>query len=150
MLAQADLVVHDAMGRQVVVVEVVNRHPLTQELAAGVRRHLIEHGPPIAAPYFLVLAQDDGYLWRQTDGLAPDAPPSEHFPMRPVLQRNAPIIDPDVHYGSAQLELIVFQWLRDLVDGVLTANGEPETTLARAGLLDAVRGGEVFGSKVWA
>jgi hypothetical protein len=149
MLAQADLVVQDRTGRPVVVVEVQNRDPLTPEFAATVRRNLFEQAPPMDAPYFLVLAQDDGYLWRQTNDLAPDALPSDHFPMRPFLARNAPIIDPELHYASAQLELIVFQWLRDIVDGVLTGNDEPEATLARAGLLDAVRGGEVYGSKVW-
>jgi hypothetical protein len=149
MLSPADIVVQHPDGRPVVDIEVQNRDRLPPDLAAGMRRNLIEHGAASDAPYFMVLSQDDGFLWQQTPDTPPHAPPDRHFPMRPVLTRYLSEEDSGLRFGSAQLALIVYRWVQDLADGDYPADSEPERTLRPSGLLDLIRGGKVL-TEIWA
>lgn len=145
MNGSTDILVRDSQGNPIAAVEIKNRRPLTPEAAITLRRNLIAHGLLPAAPYFMVVSQDIGYLWleRAGDSANPLAPPRLAFPMSPVIDRYLLERDLGESIGGAGLELLVLQWLLDLSSLPQSAASEPEQALDATGLLDALRGATV-------
>lgn len=129
-------------GYPIAIVEVGNRQNLTAEVAIELRSNLIAHGLLPQIPYFLLVSQDTGFLWRGTSESSPDAPPAYEFPMDKVVARyfrgavNRRLL-------NMSLELIVYQWLLDIAEGVQEPTEEPERALAAAGFIQAIRGAVV-------
>lgn len=140
---EVDLLVRDRAGRPVAAVELKNRQTLTREIAMQLRRNLLAHDVPGDVPYFLLLSQDVGYLWRATD--APDglAPPSREFPMQAVMARYAGRARASERLRKAEFASIVFRWLQALTRAAGEARDEPERALQGVGLVDAMRGGSI-------
>lgn len=82
-----DLVIRDKNGKPIAVVEVKSRDKLPADVATEMRRNMLSRGLPAQIPYFLLLSQDNGYLWRETSHLDPDTPPEYHFPMKNVIRQ---------------------------------------------------------------
>jgi hypothetical protein len=137
-LAVGDIVIVSPFGQVVAVVEVKNGPATTPALAAALRRNALMHGGADAA-FFLLLSQTEGFLWDQRVQSSPDAAPTARFPMAPVVERFVPRERADERLWGRELELIVFQWLNELAEGLADAEREPERMLARSGLLPAVR-----------
>ena len=93
------------------------------------------------APYFLLLSQDTGFLWRthSDDG----ASALQQFPMREVVARYLPNRAAGDRLDEFGLSLVVVHWLNELAAGVWSAEDEPERHLAQVGLLDAMRGADI-------
>jgi hypothetical protein len=72
----ADVVVRGTDGALVALVDVRNPIGLTAEVATGTRRNLIANGlVNLQAPFFLMVSQDQGYVWKQQPNEPPDSPP---------------------------------------------------------------------------
>lgn len=104
---------------------------------------MIAHGLPSRVPYFLLLSQDVGYLWKEPKQGNADAPPTYEFPMSPIVTRYLRR-DPNERLYGAELELLALQWLTDLTLKPERDTEEPEKTLARAGFNEAIRGATVL------
>ncbi len=139
MIPYADIVIRNSEGNTVAVVELKNRENLTKDVAMDLRRNLIAHGLVPIAPYFLILSQDSGFLWKDVGLAALDAPPTQEFSMRPVLQRYLPQMDSKNRLGESTLELLVLQWLNEIAVNGQQRPEEPERLLASSGFLDSLR-----------
>jgi hypothetical protein len=139
MIPYADIVARNAEGNTIAVVEVKNRENLSKDVAIDLRRNLIMHGLVPVAPYFLLLSQDSGFLWKDMGLAALDAPPTQEFSMRPVLQRYLPQMESENRLGESILELLVLQWLNEIAIDGRESPEEPERLLATSGFLDSLR-----------
>jgi len=99
---------------------------------------LIEYGVPARVPYFLILSQDMGFLWKEVKQADLDVPPTYEFPMDKVVTRYLKEDSGQRLYGSI-LELLVFQWLNDLATRPGNETEEPEKTLALSGFSQAIK-----------
>src|SRR5260370_32765686 len=111
---EADIVFRNPYGQTVVAVEVKNRQGLTRDVAITLHRNLMAHGllPPV--PYFLLVSQEFGYLWKAPESGRPEAPPDFEFPMADVMRRYWPNADSQQRLRENEFELVVLQWLLDL------------------------------------
>lgn len=137
-IPQLDLVVHRPDGHLVAIIEIKNREGLTSELATVLRRNMIVHGNLPVVPYFLLVSQERGFLWKEADPSRFDQPPQYEFAMENVMKRYSLPHMAERLRGS-ELEQIVKSWLND-VDQSGFASDEPERSLAKSGFLDAIRG----------
>ena len=141
---QADVLIQGQEGWPIAMVEVKNRKGLTAEVATAIRRNLVAHGLMIQqVPYFLVVSQDAGFLWRQRKQQGPVDPPTVEFPMQPVVSYYVSWLAAGERLGGGALELIVANWLAD--QSVGGGPDLPETTerLSEIGFLEAIRGATV-------
>jgi hypothetical protein len=137
-----DLLIEDIQGKPIAVVEVKAQRNLTIDDATEIRHSMLDRGLPGQIPYFLLLSQDVGYLWKGAQLIDPDAPPGYEFPMGKVIARYEN--DPDRRIYESELSLLMLQWLTHLSTKALKATEEPEKTLAQAGFNDSIRNGLVF------
>jgi hypothetical protein len=131
-----DILIQSPEDLPIAVVEVKNRQDLTRELATALRRNIITHSLLPQTPYFLLISQDVGFLWKAP--ASPDTPPTYEFPMDKVVARYVKREPGERLYGI-EMEYLVLQWLNDLASGKLKTNEEPEKTLALAGFNDSIR-----------
>jgi hypothetical protein len=135
---QADLLIKTYEDNPVAIIEVYNALNLSKEKATVIRGDMIESGLPLSVPYFLLLSQDEGYLWRNSDQPDPDAPPLYHFPMTRVVQQYA-IYDQDKRrLYNEELDLLVLDWLINLIGKKQGITEEPEKTLVQTGFNKAI------------
>lgn len=141
--AKTDILVKDPNGAPIAVIEVKSRENLSRYIAAALRRNMIAHGLLTDVKYFLLVSQDKGFLWKN-GGQAPiDSPPTYEFSMSEVVRKYLAKMQSKERLKEAQLELLVFQWLNDLLESERKPRKEPGTTLARSGFLDALKGGQI-------
>lgn len=133
-----DILIRDSEGYPIAVVEVKNIQNLSRNVAMELRHNLIEYGVPARVPYFLLLSQDVGFLWKESTQLDTDAPPDYEFSMDKVITRYLKEDSKQRLYESI-LGLVVFQWLNDLATNPGNQNEEPEKTLALSGFSKSIK-----------
>jgi hypothetical protein len=133
---QADLLIQDKQGRVIAVVELKNRLQFSPQLAAELRRNMIVHGLGELKPYFLILSQDKGYLWKPNDSV--NAMPSYSFSTSSIFPSNISELIGSRRLPERELEFFVLQWLTELTKRPVQV-GAHENELARSGFLDAIR-----------
>lgn len=138
-----DLLIKDPDGKPVAVIEVKSRESLPASLAMEIRRQMLEHGLSERIPYFLLLSQDDGYLWKGSKYPDPDTPPVYHFPMKSVINRYSSK-SPDQRLYETELELLVLHWLANVIAKHQEMTEEPEKTLVHSGFSDSIENGIVL------
>lgn len=129
-------------GTPIAVVELKNRQNLSPDVAVEYRRNLLLHGALPRSPYFLLLSQDRGYIWKDANPAELDAVPTRTFPMSEVVERYSVIL-PDSRLTGVAFALLILPWLNDLSSGRRDSGQEPESSLAQTGFLDAIQGGSV-------
>jgi hypothetical protein len=144
--ANPDILIRSADNVPIAIVEVKNRREWPDSLATGMRRNMIAHGvlPPI--PYFLLLSQDQGFIWHQKpeELESSDRDPDSSFSMRHIIDRYAPVGLTDSWLRGAELEYIIQKWLDDLASGARYEVDETEQVLADIGFLSAIAGASVL------
>ena len=133
-----DILIKDPDGYPIAVVELKNRQDLSRDVATEIRRNMLARGLPSRVPYFLLLSQDVGFLWKESKLVDPDAPPTYEFPMNNVVTRYLKE-DSERRLYESILELIVFQWLNDLATNPGNVDQEPEKTLALSGFSQSIK-----------
>jgi hypothetical protein len=133
-----DIVVQNADGQFVAVIEIKNMQDLSREMATTVRRNSMKYSLLPQTPYFLLLSQDRGFLWNEAWVKGPETPPTYEFPVDVVAARYLKR-EPNERLYEIELEFLVLQWLNDLADGKQKTNEEPEATLALAGFIEAIK-----------
>jgi hypothetical protein len=140
--SRPDILITDRDDNPVAAVEVKNRENLTPDIAAILRRNLIVHGYAPRTPYFLFMSQNVGYLWKNADSRDTDAAPDYQFPMQNVIARYLHG-EPKRRLSEPELELVISYWLIELTLGLREPRMEPQSTLAKSGFDEAIRGGRV-------
>ncbi len=138
-----DLLIENEKGNIIAAVEVKNLPDFTREEAIQMRHDLMEYEYLLPVPYFLLLTQDVGFLWNEGAQNDPNAPPAYEFPMKNVITRYDTKAPKERLYGS-ELELLVVQWLDNLIEKPSQHLEEPEKTLALSGFSDSIRNASVF------
>jgi hypothetical protein len=138
-----DILIRSPQGYPIAVVEVRNRQNLSRDVATQLRHNLIDYGLPSRVPYFMLLSQDVGYLWKEAKQENADVPPTYEFPMDNVVSRYWKSDSEKRLYAEA-LELLILQWLSDLTKGMQKDVEEPEKTLAIAGFNESIKGAAVL------
>lgn len=83
-----DILIKSLEDEPIAAIEVKNRQNLSKDVATELRQNLLEFGLQSQAPYFLLLSQDVGYLWKNSDQQSPLAPPDYEFSMDNVITRS--------------------------------------------------------------
>jgi len=139
-----DIIIRGRDGSPVAAVEVKNQLDLSQKKAIALRRHYTRLSSLFAAPFFLLVSQDRGFLWRRATSGNGSAKPAAEFPMDNVVVRYLPTARGGTRLQEPVLELLVSQWLMDLAEhSAQRPRSEPEQLLAQVGFLDSVKGGVV-------
>jgi hypothetical protein len=76
-----DLLVQDPDGQFVAVVEIKNLQNFTKETATILRQNPMKYSILPQIPYFLLMSQDKGFLWKEAWQEGPDTPPDYEFSM---------------------------------------------------------------------
>jgi hypothetical protein len=139
-IASSDLLIYRPQGGLLAAVEVRNLPELTpDEAEAIVASSLAQPAEEIDWRYLLLVSQEVGYLWCQSNGTGEARRPDYQFSMAEILNRYA--ARPAERLSRRELEYIVGWWLAEIADGrVPDTRQEPEATLAAAGLYQALAG----------
>lgn len=141
-IVRPDILIRSPQGYPIAFVEVKNRQNMYRDVATELRRNLVHSGVPSQVPYFMLLSQDVGFLWKGTKSENLDEPPAYEFPMDKVVRRYLELEDNRRIYGVV-LELLVQQWLNDLTTSSQEPTEEPEKTLALSGFNESIKGATV-------
>ena len=136
---QPDISIRDEDGQPIALVQVKNARVLSRDIALALYHDIIAESTASYAPYFLLLSQRLGFLWKQQGGRE-NASPMAEFPMESVVARYLPALTADEWLRGRELDFIVSQWLTDLAIGLQSSTGEPEKSLAASGFLAAIEG----------
>lgn len=138
-----DLLIKSSNEDPIAVVEVKAMSNMTRDEAIVIRRNMLARGLPAHVPYFLLVSQDVGYLWKESGRAADSEPPTYEFPMHAVVNRYLDKEAQERLYGSV-LELVMLQWLYNLSTKPQVTTEEPEKTLARSGFNESIKGAMVL------
>ncbi|GAC1392444.1 MAG: hypothetical protein NVS4B11_08460 [Ktedonobacteraceae bacterium] len=138
-----NLVIKNLDGDPIAVIETQSRTNMSRDIAIGIRRNMLETGLPAHIPFFLLLSQDVGYLWKDAKPNEPNEPPISEFSMRNVIKRYS-IKNPEQRLYGYELKLVVYHWLINLSKSSQKNIEEPEKTLALFGFDDVIRGALVL------
>jgi hypothetical protein len=137
------MVIEDTYERPIAVVEVTSLSDMILDDALEIRESMLERGLPPHIPYFLLVSQDIGFLWRDDLSLNVNSPPNYEFPMYSVMVRYS-LRQPEQRLYVEELELLVWHWLMNLSLKPQEMGQEPEKALAHAGFADAIKGAMVL------
>ncbi len=137
-----DIILQNPDDQFVAVVEVRNMQGLSRELATVLRGQGMTYTLLPQTPYFLLLSQDVGFLWKESWREGPETPPTYEFPMGNVISRYVEGYSGERLFNR-EVESLVIKWLTDLANGKQEVVEEPEKTLAIAGFYNAIRGASV-------
>src|SRR5262249_53422775 len=130
-----DILIQRPVGNAVAIVEIHNSINFSREEATESRQTLLNHGYGLQPAYFLMLSQDQGFLWKGVDKTTTAL---KEFDMRNIVARYFPGLAPTDRIRGAELSLIVLWWLNILAGGRQSISEEPERTLEGTGFLRAI------------
>jgi len=146
---QPSMVIEDSNERPIAVVEVTSLSEMILDDALEIRESMLERGLPDHIPYFLLVSQDIGFLWKDDPSLKVDSPPNEVFSMENIMKRYS-LRKPEQRLYVEELEYVVLHWLMNLSSKPQEMDNEPEKTLVRTGFTDTIKGAMVLiGEKLW-
>ena len=134
-----DILIKSPEGDPIAVVEVKNLRNLSRDEAIQLRRNLADYGVPIQVPFFMLLSQDIGFLWKDSKYENLDAPPMYTFPMDNVVARYSDRKAGERLY-EAEFEILALRWLNQLTIESQNSGEEPEKALASSGFYEAIKG----------
>ena len=84
---RSDLLIKDIDDRPIAIVEVQSRLNMSSDVATEIRRSILDRGLPTHIPYFMLLSQDNGFLWINHSSRNPDGQPDYEFAMDKVIEK---------------------------------------------------------------
>lgn len=133
-----DIILQNPDGQFIAVIEVKNLPDLSRDVATILRSNSMTYTLLPQTPYFLLLSQDKGFLWKEAWREGPETPPTYEFPMSQVIARYTSR-DPEDRLYEIELEFLAMQWLKDIAAGKQKIVEEPEKTLALAGFDESIK-----------
>jgi hypothetical protein len=138
-----DILIQSLEGDTIAVVEVKNLRDLSRDEAIQIRRSLADYGVPVQVPFFMLLSQDIGFLWKDSKYENLDAPPMYTFPMHNVVARYSDR-KPGERLYEPEFEILALRWLNHLTINTQNSGEEPEKTLALSGFDEAIKDADVL------
>jgi hypothetical protein len=110
---QPNITIEDSNESPIAAVEITSLPNVESDEAIKIRSYMLERGLPAHIPYFLLLSQDIGFLWKDDPSLKADSPPNYEFPMDTVMTRYSkkPL---EQRLYTGELEYLFLRWLMDL------------------------------------
>src|SRR5262245_41924714 len=105
-ILRPDILVQSPAGSPIAIVEIKNLPDFSREEATEYRDALLEYGYRTDAPYFLLLSQERGFLWKKPSQEDTTRYPLE-FDMHSVVARLAPDLAPNERLREPELALVV-------------------------------------------
>lgn len=133
-----DIILQNPDGQFIAVIEVKNLPNLSRDVATMIRSNSMTYSLLPQTPFFLLLSQDKGFLWKEAWREGPETPPGYEFPMNHVVSRYLKR-EPEDRLYEIELEFLAMQWLRDMAAGKQKTIEEPEKTLALAGFNESIK-----------
>ncbi len=134
-----DILIQSPDGDTIAVVEIKNLRDLSRDEAIQIRRNLVDYGVPVQVPFFMLLSQDIGFLWKDSKYENLDTPPMYTFPMDNVVARYSDR-KPGERLYEAEFEILALRWLNHLTIKEYSGSEEPEKTLGLSGFNEAIEG----------
>ncbi len=94
-------------------------------------------------PYFLLVSQEKGLLWELQKRERVDRLPDYEFSLSNVVTHYWTKLQPGERLRGSELELVLFQWLSDIANGMVPPLQEPEQSLAQTHFWRDLRGATV-------
>ncbi|MBP3967318.1 hypothetical protein [Paenibacillus lignilyticus] len=132
--------------RTIAVIEVKNRKNLNIDDAKKVRRNIMAH-QGLKSKYFVLVSQEYGYVWDNEKSLQLLDNPLISFSMQDIVSRYYKQLNTfENRLRENELELIVAQWINDLVRTKDNHSflSEPEQKLVAGGFIDTIHGATVI------
>lgn len=130
----------------IAIIEVKNRKNLNTEDAKKIRRNIMVHHS-LQSKYFVLISQEFGYLWDNEKSYHSMDNPLISFSMQDIVSRYYKRLNThENRLRENELELIVTQWINDLVR---TTEGysfttETEKKLVEGGFIETIHGATVL------
>lgn len=134
-----DILIQSPDGDMIAVVEVKNLRDLTRDEAIQLRQSLVRYGLPAEVPFFMLLSQDIGFLWKDSTYENLDVAPAYTFPMQNVVARFSNR-KPGERLYEEEFEILALRWLNFLTIKEYSRGEEPEKTLELSGFIGAIEG----------
>lgn len=136
-----DIVIVSSKGDPIALIDIKRWRKMSSNLAVKFRRRL-KTNTENRLPYYLLLSQDTGFLWKDPQLVGISAPPTYEFSMDHVVARYSSS-KPGKRLYEADLISLVLKWLIDLSKETQQAMEEPERTLALAGFNESIKGAQI-------
>ena len=138
---QPSMVIEDSYECPIAAVEVTSSSDIIIDDTSKMWESTLEHSLPAHVPYFLLVSQNTGFLWKGSPSLNTNSSPDYEFPMHNVIVRFSRR-QPEQRLHAEELGYVVLRWLMNLSSKPQDMEQEPEKTLERAGFVDAIKGAE--------
>lgn len=138
-----DILIQSPDGDTIAVVEIKNLRNLTPDEATQIRGSLADYGVLVQVPFFMLLSQDVGFLWKDSKYENFDAPPMYIFPMQNVIARYSDR-KPGERLYEEEFEILALRWLNHLTIKAQNSGEEPEKTLVLSGFVEAIKDADVL------
>ena len=139
-----DILVSDAAGSPILIVEVKGKRGGSSQWAAEFRRNVLAGYPGSTSPFFLLATPDQFHFWKKRDSRSQLVQPDYSMNPSELLKSYDSTMSGE-GAGSLSifaLQFVVANWLRALAHGQNGKNRAFEW-LSSSGLLEAIRGGRV-------
>lgn len=137
-----DMTIRAEDGHLIAATEVKAYTGLTPNIAAELHKTWAEHKALPVNAYFLLVSQDNGYLWKEGNAQHLEQAPLATFSMNDIVERYLQGVTAQRLRGS-ELALLVQQWLFDLSAGQETGISKQELTPELNNFLRSIRGATI-------
>ena len=136
-----DLMIYDSRQMPIAFIELKNQENIDENLAVEFRKNIMLNNGYIRAPYFLLLSQKKGFLWKDINKNLEELP-TTNFNMGEVIEKYMPDKE-NYWFKKSELEMIVFKWLLELSYLREFPENPAEEELAKIYFLQAIKGASV-------
>ena len=136
-----DLTIHDSRKTPIAFIELKNQVNMDENLADEFRKNIMLNNGYISAPYFLLLSQKVGFLWKDINKNLEELP-TIVFNMIEVIKRYKPD-EENYWFKKLELENIVYIWLLELSLLREFPENSAEEELAKVDFLQTIKGASV-------
>jgi len=136
-----DMIIYGSRQMPVAFIELKNKKSMDESFAMEFKKNVLQNNGYINAPYFLLISQEKGFLWKNVNSDI-DEPPTLSFNMKEVMEKYMP--DKEIHWlKKTELELVTLKWLVELAYLREAPENTAEESLLGSGFLQAIKGGSV-------
>lgn len=138
-----DILIRSPEGIPIAIVEIKNLADIDTEAATDLRNDMLQYGLSPEIPYFLLISQEKGFLWKRDQPGALDTSPTVEFSMEEIISRYHPDVELRRRLRENELELLLLRWLNNLA----WMSGDPkvqaEEELQRIGFIEDIRKSDI-------
>ena len=136
------MAVYSSQNIPIAIIEFKNLDRMDENFAIQFRKNMILENNYFTAPFFLLLSQNIGFLWKNS-GLHPEEPPTISFSVKEIIEKYFPTEDKDKWLSKPELEMVIFGWLMELSYLREIPESKAEKILADNNFLQAIKGAHV-------